>query len=101
VLKRLRAPVARGWHVTCIHFGTDKMATKIKIAKFVGGTRPPGRPAPPQSSVKLAGLYLLALRSHLSQAQAPAPRRKFKLTIPIRPAENGEGIPEPVKITHC
>ncbi len=76
------------------------MATKIKIAKFINGTRPLGRPAPPQSAAKLAGLYLLALRSHLADAQAPVPRRKFKLTIPIQPADNGEGVPEPVKITH-
>jgi hypothetical protein len=76
------------------------MATKIKIAKFVGGTRPPARPAPPQSTAKLAGLYLVALRSHLASVQSPLPKRKFKLTIPIQPAENGEGAPEPVKITH-
>ena len=76
------------------------MATKIKIARFTDGTRPPGRPAPPQSTAKLAGLYLLALRSHLADAQAPMPKRKFKLTIPIQPVENEEGAPEPVKITH-
>jgi hypothetical protein len=76
------------------------MATKIKIARYVNGTRPLNRPAPPQSAAKAVGLYLLALRSHLASAQAPAPKRKFKLNIPIQAMESGEGIPEPVKINH-
>lgn len=74
------------------------MATKIKIAKIASGTRPPNRPAPPQSASKMAGLYLLALRSHVAGAQAVVPRRKLKISIPIQPPDNGEGVPEPVKI---
>lgn len=77
------------------------MATKIKIARNMNGTRPLNRPAPPSTGTKLAGLYLLALRSHLAQSQTAVPRRKFKLTIPIKSVENGEKLPEPVKISHA
>ena len=76
------------------------MAAKIKIAKIANGMRPLNRPAPPSASAKLAGLYLLALRSHLAQNQTAVPRRKLKVTIPITSAENHEGIPEIVRIRH-
>ncbi len=76
------------------------MANKIKIAKYVSQTRPLNRPASHRSSAKPAGLYLLALRSHLANTQPPIPRPTLKQTIPIQPAENGDAAPEPVKIKH-
>ena len=76
------------------------MPNKIKIAKYAGQTRSLNRPASQRPPVKPAGLYLLALRSHLAQTQPPIPRPTLKQTIPIQPAENGEGTPEPVKIKH-
>jgi hypothetical protein len=76
------------------------MANKIKIAKYVSQTRPLNRPASHRPSAKPAGLYLLALRSHLAQTQPLVPRPALKQTIPIQPAENGDGTPEPVKIKH-
>jgi hypothetical protein len=76
------------------------MGAKIKIARIATSVRPLSRPAPPSATAKLAGLYLLALRSHLAQAQTVVPRPKFKLTIPIASAQKGDGVPEAVKISH-
>jgi hypothetical protein len=76
------------------------MANKIKIAKYVSQTRSLNRPASQRPATKPAALYLLALRSHLAQTQPLVPRPALKQTIPIQPAENGEGTPEPVKIKH-
>jgi hypothetical protein len=76
------------------------MANKLKIAKYVGQPRPLNRPAPQRPAAKPAGLYLLALRSHVAQAGPPIPRPKLGQTIPIEASENGDGVPEPVKITH-
>ena len=76
------------------------MPSKIKIAKFVSPTRPLNRPASQRPAAKAAGLYLLALRSHLAQTQPLVQRPTLKQTIPIQPVENGDGTPEPVKIKH-
>lgn len=76
------------------------MPNKIKIAKFVSQTRPLNRPASERPAAKAAGLYLLALRSHLAQTQPLVPRPTLKQTIPVQPVENGDGAPEPVKIKH-
>jgi hypothetical protein len=76
------------------------MANKLKIAKYVSQPRPLNRPAPQRPATKPAALYLLELRTHVAQAQPPIPRPKLKQTIPIESAENGNGTPEPVKITH-
>jgi hypothetical protein len=74
------------------------MPNKIKIAKYVGQPRPLNRPASERSTNKPAGLYLLALRSHVAQTQPLVPRPKLQKTIPIEAPETGEGVPEPVKI---
>lgn len=76
------------------------MANKLKIAKYVSQPRPLDRPAPQRPATKPAGLYLLQLRSHVAQSQPQIPRPKLKHTIPIEASENGEGVPETVKITH-
>ena len=76
------------------------MPNKIKIAKYVSQTRPLNRPASARPAAKPAGLYLLALRSHLAQTQPLVPRPALKQTIPVQPVENGDGSPEPVKIKH-
>jgi hypothetical protein len=76
------------------------MANKIKIAKYVSQARPLNRPASQRPAAKPAGLYLLALRSHVAQAQPLVHRPTLKRTIPIQPAENADSAPEPVKIKH-
>lgn len=76
------------------------MANKLKIAKYVSQPRTLSRPATQRPAAKPAGLYLLQLRTHVAQTQPIVPRPKLKQTIPIQAVENGEGIPEPVKITH-
>jgi hypothetical protein len=94
------------WHVTCNRNSgngqeqTRNMANKLKIAKYASQPRPLSRPAPQRPAVKPAGLYLLELRTHVAQARPPIPRPKLKQTIPIEAVENGDGIPQPVKITH-
>lgn len=75
------------------------MPNKIKIAKFVSQPRPLNRPASERSATKPAALYLLALRSHVAQTQPIVPRPKLQKTIPVESVENGDGTPQPVKIT--
>ncbi len=74
------------------------MPIKIKIAKVVNQPRPLNRSASQRTPARPAGLYLLELRSHVAQTQPIIPRPTLKQTIPIQPVENGDGVPEPVKI---
>jgi hypothetical protein len=75
------------------------MPNKIRIAKYVSQPQPLNRSASERSTAKPSGLYLLALRSHVANVQPIVPRPKLKQTIPVLPVENGDGVPEPVKIT--
>ena len=73
------------------------MGNKLKIAKFARIARELDR-AVRRGSGKPTGLYLLELRSHLSQVQSPLPKRKLVITIDPQAGHNGR--PEPIKIRH-
>jgi hypothetical protein len=73
------------------------MGNKLKIAKYAKIARELDR-AVRRGSGKPTGLYLLELRSHLAQVQAPLPKRKLVITIDPHAGHNGR--PEPIKIRH-
>ena len=74
------------------------MPAKTKIEKIFKDTGVPVPPPFTRAHVKLAGLYLLALRSHFSDSQS-LPRRK--MVIPIDGRGGDEGHPQIVKINHA
>ena len=69
-----------------------------KIARYVKEPRGLETTSHRSGQSKLAGLYLLELRSHHAVAQSPLPKRKLVLKIELK--DRLDAAPKLIKITY-
>jgi hypothetical protein len=72
------------------------MASKLKMAKFARGLPVPATTSVRRLLTKPTGLYLLALRSHVTQGQL----LKRKVVINIQSEGGEDGAAKPIKIAY-
>src|SRR5205085_6947002 len=84
------------WHVTCKHSsGFNSMATKVRLLKMLQEMRGLAQITQRHPPPRLPGLFLLQLRSHLTQTTVTRTKRVIPIVVEDRP-----DISHPVKINH-